>query len=131
MDLPEAFARKSTCSLEVIRAKEQEAKTRASWWNASLGIAQAAHNTSTKVPEGSRAMAGIGCHYMVMWMDRNTETFTQMGGEGVTWLGQMHFTRDKHVFVNLGDGTYFFSLRLVGDTGGHRRQSQHHLQNSV
>ncbi|NKI16427.1 indolepyruvate ferredoxin oxidoreductase family protein [Spongiibacter sp. KMU-166] len=71
------------------------------------------HNTSTKVPEGSRALAGIGCHYMAMWMDRNTETFSQMGGEGVSWLGQMHFTSDKHVFVNLGDGTYFHSGLLA------------------
>ncbi|MEO3431081.1 indolepyruvate ferredoxin oxidoreductase family protein [Pelagibius sp. CAU 1746] len=67
------------------------------------------HNSSTKVPEGSRAMAGIGCHYMVQWMDRNTETFTQMGGEGVTWIGQAPFSKTKHVFVNLGDGTYFHS----------------------
>ncbi len=67
------------------------------------------HNTSTKVPEGSRAMAGIGCHYMVQWMDRNTETFTQMGGEGVPWVGQAPFSTTKHVFVNLGDGTYFHS----------------------
>lgn len=67
------------------------------------------HNTSTKVPEGSRAMAGIGCHYMVVWMDRHTETFTQMGGEGVPWIGQAPFTHTKHVFANLGDGTYFHS----------------------
>ena len=67
------------------------------------------HNTSTKVPEGSRALAGIGCHYMVQWMDRNTDTFTQMGGEGVTWVGQAAFSKTKHVFVNLGDGTYFHS----------------------
>lgn len=58
-------------------------------------------------------MAGIGCHYMAMWMDRNTETFSQMGGEGVAWLGQMRFTRDKHVFANLGDGTYFHSGLLA------------------
>ncbi len=64
------------------------------------------HNTSTKVPEGSRALAGIGCHYMVQWMDRSTETFTQMGGEGVTWVGQAPFSKAKHVFANLGDGTY-------------------------
>src|SRR5690349_17585112 len=67
------------------------------------------HNTSTRVPEGSRAMAGIGCHYMVQWMDRRTETFTQMGGEGVTWVGQAPFTETRHVFANLGDGTYFHS----------------------
>lgn len=67
------------------------------------------HNTSTKVPEGSRAFAGIGCHIMALWMDRSTETFTHMGGEGVTWVGEAPFTDEKHVFCNLGDGTYFHS----------------------
>ncbi|MFY9513887.1 MAG: indolepyruvate ferredoxin oxidoreductase family protein [Rubrivivax sp.] len=67
------------------------------------------HNTSTRVPEGSRAVAGIGCHYMAVWMDRSTSTFTQMGGEGVPWTGQAPFTSDKHIFANLGDGTYFHS----------------------
>jgi indolepyruvate ferredoxin oxidoreductase len=67
------------------------------------------HNTSTRVPEGSRAVAGIGCHYMAVWMDRQTSTFSQMGGEGVSWVGQQPFTKDKHVFANLGDGTYFHS----------------------
>jgi indolepyruvate ferredoxin oxidoreductase len=67
------------------------------------------HNTSTVVPDGSRALAGIGCHFMVTWMDRNTATFSHMGGEGAAWLGQAPFTDEKHVFVNLGDGTYFHS----------------------
>jgi indolepyruvate ferredoxin oxidoreductase len=67
------------------------------------------HNTSTNVPDGSRALAGIGCHYMVTWMDRQTATFSHMGGEGVAWLGQAPFTETRHVFVNLGDGTYFHS----------------------
>jgi len=71
------------------------------------------HNTSTQVPEGSRAMAGIGCHYMVTWMDRRTDTFTHMGGEGVTWAGQAPFTDTPHVFQNLGDGTYFHSGSLA------------------
>ncbi len=71
------------------------------------------HNTSTVVPEGSRALGGIGCHYMVTWMDRNTDTFTQMGGEGVTWCGQAPFTETPHVFQNLGDGTYFHSGSLA------------------
>jgi len=71
------------------------------------------HNTSTKVPEGSTAMAGIGCHYMVQWMDRKTETFTQMGGEGVPWSGIAPFSDEKHRFVNLGDGTYFHSGLLA------------------
>jgi len=71
------------------------------------------HNSSTKVPEGSRASAGIGCHYMVQWMDRRTETFTQMGGEGVNWIGQAPFTETPHMFQNLGDGTYFHSGSLA------------------
>ena len=71
------------------------------------------HNTSTAVPEGSRALGGIGCHYMVTWMDRRTDTFTQMGGEGATWCGQAPFTQTKHVFQNLGDGTYFHSGSLA------------------
>lgn len=71
------------------------------------------HNTSTVVPEGSMAMAGIGCHYMVQWMDRSTYTFTQMGGEGATWIGQAPFTDTPHVFQNLGDGTYFHSGLLA------------------
>ncbi|OLL31321.1 indolepyruvate ferredoxin oxidoreductase [Burkholderia sp. SRS-W-2-2016] len=71
------------------------------------------HNTSTKVPDGSRAVAGIGCHFMAMWMDRRTETFTQMGGEGVTWVGQASFTTTPHIFANLGDGTYMHSGSLA------------------
>ena len=71
------------------------------------------HNTSTRVPEGSRAMAGIGCHFMAVWMDRSTSTFTQMGGEGVPWVGQAPFTTERHIFANLGDGTYFHSGLLA------------------
>jgi len=71
------------------------------------------HNTSTNVPDGSRAIAGIGCHYMATWMDRNTDTFSQMGGEGVAWIGQAPFTETAHVFANLGDGTYFHSGLLA------------------
>ncbi|MES2535256.1 MAG: indolepyruvate ferredoxin oxidoreductase family protein [Pseudomonadota bacterium] len=71
------------------------------------------HNTSTRLPEGSRALAGIGCHYMVLWMDRETATFTHMGGEGATWIGQAPFTSEQHVFANLGDGTYFHSGLLA------------------
>jgi indolepyruvate ferredoxin oxidoreductase len=67
------------------------------------------HNTSTRIPEGSRATAGIGCHYMAIWMDRDTATYTQMGGEGVPWIGQAPFTETPHIFANLGDGTYFHS----------------------
>jgi indolepyruvate ferredoxin oxidoreductase len=71
------------------------------------------HNTSTKVPEGSRAMAGIGCHFMAIWMDRNTATFTHMGAEGAPWIGQAPFTECRHVFANIGDGTYFHSGLLA------------------
>ena len=71
------------------------------------------HNTSTAVPEGSRALGGIGCHYMVTWMNRSTDTYTHMGGEGVTWAGQAAFTDTEHVFQNLGDGTYFHSGTLA------------------
>lgn len=67
------------------------------------------HNTSTKVPDGSFAMVGIGCHYMVQWMDRNSSLCTQMGGEGVPWVGAAPFSETKHIFANLGDGTYFHS----------------------
>ncbi|MGL4243159.1 MAG: indolepyruvate ferredoxin oxidoreductase family protein [Beijerinckiaceae bacterium] len=64
------------------------------------------HNTSTRVPEGSRASAGIGCHYMALWMDRDTVGFTAMGGEGANWVGEAPFSKTNHVFQNLGDGTY-------------------------
>ena len=64
------------------------------------------HNTSTKVPEGMRAGAGIGCHTLALWMDRGTEGLTQMGGEGANWVGEARFSKRGHVFQNLGDGTY-------------------------
>jgi indolepyruvate ferredoxin oxidoreductase len=67
------------------------------------------HSLSTKVPEGSRALAGIGCHFMASWMDRDTTGLTQMGGEGADWVAHAMFTTTKHVFQNLGDGTYFHS----------------------
>ena len=88
------------------------------------------HNTSTRVPEGSLAMAGIGCHYMAVWMDRATVGFTQMGGEGVPWVGQAPFTKRPHMFANLGDGTYyhsgFLAIRQAIAVG-----RQHHLQDPV
>src|SRR5277367_1944209 len=64
------------------------------------------HNTSTVVPEGMRAYAGIGCHYMAQWMDRSTLGYTHMGGEGANWIGEAPFSNRAHVFQNLGDGTY-------------------------
>ena len=78
------------------------------------------HNTSTKVPQGHRAYAGIGCHYMAQWMDRSTEGYTQMGGEGANWIGESAFSTRRHMFQNLGDGTYNHSgslaLRWAVDT---------------
>ena len=71
------------------------------------------HNSSTKVPEGSLALGGIGCHWLALFMDRDTETFTQMGGEGAPWLGAMGFSDREHVFANLGDGTYHHSGLLA------------------
>jgi indolepyruvate ferredoxin oxidoreductase len=64
------------------------------------------HNTSTVVPQGMRAYAGIGCHYMAQWMDRSTLGYTHMGGEGANWIGEAPFSKRPHVFQNLGDGTY-------------------------
>ena len=96
--------------LRVIEAKEQAlARSAKSAERPPWFCSGCPHNTSTRVPEGSRALAGIGCHYMAMWMDRETRTFTQMGGEGVSWVGQAPFTDEPHVFANLGDGTYFHS----------------------
>src|SRR5688572_27287275 len=100
--------------LAFLAAKEKElALPRATFPRAAHYCSGCPHNTSTQVPEGSRALAGIGCHYMVTWMDRSTDTFSHMGGEGVTWCGQAPFTDEKHVFQNLGDGTYFHSGSLA------------------
>ncbi len=96
--------------LAIIEAKEAQMKAvtsqadRLPWFCSGCP-----HNTSTKVPDGSRAMAGIGCHFMTLWMDRSTLGFTQMGGEGVPWVGQQPFVNESHMFANLGDGTYFHS----------------------
>jgi indolepyruvate ferredoxin oxidoreductase len=103
-----------TSRLRWIEEKEKELTLpRANFPRAAHYCSGCPHNTSTAVPEGSRALGGIGCHYMVTWMDRRTETFTQMGGEGATWCGQAPFTETKHVFQNLGDGTYFHSGSLA------------------
>ncbi|RQR27647.1 indolepyruvate ferredoxin oxidoreductase family protein [Burkholderia sp. Bp9143] len=113
-DLPDDVRARMLARVAIIDAKERDAaKPRVSVERKPWFCSGCPHNTSTNVPEGSRALAGIGCHYMSMWMDRKTETFSQMGGEGVAWLGQMHFSGDKHVFVNLGDGTYFHSGLLA------------------
>lgn len=71
------------------------------------------HNSSTKVPDGSIAAAGIGCHFMALWMDRSTVGFTAMGGEGAQWVGQAPFSKRDHIFQNLGDGTYNHSGTLA------------------
>jgi indolepyruvate ferredoxin oxidoreductase len=71
------------------------------------------HNTGTRIPDGSVALAGIGCHFMAQRMERNTKTWTHMGAEGVSWVGMAPFTDLKHVFVNLGDGTYYHSGLLA------------------
>jgi len=71
------------------------------------------HNTSTRVPEGSKALAGIGCHFMASWMERETDGLIQMGGEGVNWITRSKFNGGEHVFQNLGDGTFYHSGSLA------------------
>ncbi len=71
------------------------------------------HNTSTRVPEGSKALAGIGCHFMANWMNRDTDGLIQMGGEGINWVTRSMFNGGKHIFQNLGDGTYYHSGSLA------------------
>jgi indolepyruvate ferredoxin oxidoreductase len=113
-DLPSDVRARIAARIAVIDAKEKAlAKPRVEAERKPWFCSGCPHNTSTNVPEGSRAMAGIGCHYMTVWMDRSTSTFSQMGGEGVAWTGQAPFTNEKHVFANLGDGTYFHSGLLA------------------
>ncbi|MGF7133266.1 indolepyruvate ferredoxin oxidoreductase [Paraburkholderia sp. EB58] len=71
------------------------------------------HNSSTIIPEGSKAYAGIGCGWMAQTMDRNTLGYTQMGAEGMAWVGEAPFSRRGHMFQNMGDGTYFHSGLLA------------------
>ncbi|SPA30984.1 Pyruvate ferredoxin/flavodoxin oxidoreductase [Cupriavidus taiwanensis] len=103
-----------------VRLKEIEARERATAQGDSRGTDRlpwfcpgCPHNTSTRVPEGSVATAGIGCHGMVVWMDRSTTSWSQMGGEGVHWMGQAPFSKRNHMFANLGDGTYNHSGLLA------------------
>ena len=114
-ELPRDVRARIDSRLAIIEAKEKAlASHRAPAERKPMFCSGCPHNTSTKVPEGSRALAGIGCHYMSIWMpERKAETFTQMGGEGVTWIGQAPFTHEPHVFTNLGDGTYFHSGYLA------------------
>jgi indolepyruvate ferredoxin oxidoreductase len=114
LGIPDAISARIDTQLAILDAKERamsviELKADRQPWFCS----GCPHNTSTKVPDGSRAMAGIGCHFMTIWMDRATEGFTQMGGEGVPWVGQQPFSHDQHIFANLGDGTYFHSGLLA------------------
>ncbi len=116
LGVPDDVARRMDERLAQITAREQAlaAQPHATGERLPWFCSGCPHNTSTRVPEGSRALAGIGCHYMANWMpDRRTATFTQMGGEGVTWVGQAPFTQEAHVFANLGDGTYFHSGLLA------------------
>ncbi len=115
LGVPDDIHARMQARLSILDAKERAlaAPAAATGDRAPWFCSGCPHNTSTRVPEGSRAVAGIGCHYMTVWMDRSTSTFTQMGGEGVSWVGQAPFTKDQHVFANLGDGTYFHSGLLA------------------
>lgn len=114
LDLPENLRQQIQSRVDLLHKAEQESRR-------VLDLAErkpyfcsgCPHNTSTVVPEGSRALGGIGCHYIAVSLDRGTETFSQMGGEGVSWAGASHFTNEKHIFANLGDGTYFHSGYLA------------------
>ncbi|MBP7003665.1 indolepyruvate ferredoxin oxidoreductase family protein [Amaricoccus sp.] len=98
----EALDARRAALAEAVRADNaEEIATRKPWFCSGCP-----HNTSTRLPDGARAYAGIGCHYMVQWMDRATEGFTHMGGEGANWIGEAPFSKRKHIFQNLGDGTY-------------------------
>ncbi|CAH0440635.1 indolepyruvate ferredoxin oxidoreductase family protein [Ralstonia pseudosolanacearum] len=113
-ELPSDVRARIEARIAIIDAKEKAlAKPRITAERKPWFCSGCPHNTSTNVPEGSRALAGIGCHYMTVWMDRSTNTFSQMGGEGVAWIGQMPFSADPHVFANLGDGTYYHSGLLA------------------
>ena len=114
LDLPEGLAARITGKLQGLERLQSEGqKHTAPVARLPHYCAGCPHNTSTRVPEGSRAMAGIGCHFMAQWMDRNTETFTHMGAEGVPWTAIGRYTDEAHRFVNLGDGTYFHSGTLA------------------
>ncbi|HEY3181161.1 MAG TPA: indolepyruvate ferredoxin oxidoreductase family protein [Casimicrobiaceae bacterium] len=114
LDLHPRHAEKLRNRIDFINQKEAAlAKTRIALTRLPYFCSGCPHNTSTNVPEGSRATAGIGCHVMAIWMDRRTSTFTHMGGEGVPWIGQAPFTEEQHIFANLGDGTYYHSGSLA------------------
>ena len=114
LDLPETLKMQIQNRVELLQKAEQESAR-------VLDIAErkpffcsgCPHNASTKLPEGSRALGGIGCHYIAVLQNHGTETFSHMGGEGVSWAGTSHFTNEKHIFANIGDGTYFHSGYLA------------------
>jgi indolepyruvate ferredoxin oxidoreductase len=114
LGVPADIAARMDARIATIAAREQAlAEVQNTGERAPWFCSGCPHNTSTRVPEGSRALGGIGCHYMTLWMDRSTSTFSQMGGEGVPWVGQAPFSKEQHVFANLGDGTYFHSGLLA------------------
>lgn len=98
----------SQCSLPTVKALNSFGLTRRPYFCSGCP-----HNSSTKVPTGSKALAGVGCHYMASWMDRNTQGLTQMGGEGTDWVGASAFMNNAHIFQNMGEGTYFHSGYLA------------------
>jgi len=95
------------------RAEATERRERLSLTRRPYFCSGCPHNTSTRVPDGSRAHGGVGCHYMSTYMERGVITHCHMGGEGLTWVGQAPFTETEHVFQNLGDGTYYHSGHLA------------------
>jgi indolepyruvate ferredoxin oxidoreductase len=100
--------------LAFLEAKDQAlAKPRLALMRTPYFCPGCPHNLSTRVPEGSCALGGVGCHLMAVWMGRNTVTISQMGGEGATWLGMAEHSGTKHVFANMGDGTYYHSGLLA------------------
>ncbi len=99
-----------SAQIETLKSRQVRDSTRSPGMiRAPYFCAGCPHNSSTVVPDGSRAMAGIGCHFMAAWMDRSTAGFTQMGAEGSSWIGESPFSGTSHVFQNIGDGTYFHS----------------------
>ncbi|WP_047428400.1 indolepyruvate ferredoxin oxidoreductase family protein [Acinetobacter sp. neg1] len=114
LDLPENLRQQIQNRIDLLQKAEQESRRVLDLADRKPYFCSGCpHNTSTVVPEGSRALGGIGCHYIAVSLDRGTETFSQMGGEGVSWAGASHFTNEKHIFANLGDGTYFHSGYLA------------------
>lgn len=112
-DLAEAAALRSTLKGLAGRVVSFEHAEIAPFARLPVFCSGCPHNTSTKVPDGSFGVAGIGCHGLVQFMDRDTLPSTHMGAEGVNWIGLSHFTDTKHIFVNLGDGTFSHSGSLA------------------